>query len=322
MLEKIKIIKIIKKLKQASVDEGFLKSLRSRLEVRISANPVIKPAEERLFLTERSTLSGLFFKLKTMPIPLIIALIAILSGGGVTMASQASLPGETLYPVKILTEDIRSVIALNPEAKVKLEVKFAAERVAEVKEMLAEKGVEPRGLDIALSRFQKHIARAAEIIEVEKQKGKDVSKLAGETVDNFHIQKKAAKQAFEDAKQEFFTKKKQLHDQLLEAIKSGDTAGQEHIRAELADLEAAKDEAEAKKDVAIAVLEAEKDRLQDKLEETKQQEEEALDAAERADEELEEREEEQQELKEKIKEEQAEVEKEIREAIKNVKEED
>lgn len=242
--------------------------------------------------------------LAPLVILVVIAVIGV-SGAATVAVSQDSVPGDGLYPVKELTENIRLATALNPENKASLQVALAAERVEEIKVMVETKGIDAQGLEVAQARLESHAAKAAEIVEQEKQKGKDVSKLAGEIVDNFHLQRKAARAVFENAKQEFFTKKKQLHEQLLTAIKAGDTALEEKIRSELIQIEVAKDEAEAKKDAIIIVLEVEKDRLQDELEEKKRQEDEIRNVAEEADEERKEAEEKQRELEEKMREEEA-----------------
>ncbi|MCH8986903.1 hypothetical protein IIA94_01905 [Patescibacteria group bacterium] len=223
-------------------------------------------------------------------------------------------PESPFYFLDKLGEALRDFFTFNPEAKARLQIAFVGERIAEIKVILETKGVEAKGLAIAQARLEKHAKKAADIVEKEKGKGKDVSKLAGEIVDNFHLQRKAAKQVFEEAKEEFKTKKRQLHEELLIAIKSGNTEAQERIRAELVVIEAMKDEAEAKKDEAITTLESEKDRLQDELEEEKRLEDEARDAAEEAEDAKKEAEERQQELKEKIEEEQAKAEEKMKEA--------
>jgi len=171
-----------------------------------------------------------------------------------------------------LGEALQEFFTFNPEGKARLQITFAAERIAEIKIILETKGVEARGLDVAQARLKSHAAKAADIIEKEKGKGKDVSKLAGEIVDNFHLQRKAVKQAFEGVKDEFKAKKRQLHEELLTAIRAGDAEAQERIRSDLVQIETAKDEAEAKKDASIDALEAEKDRLHDELDEKGRQE--------------------------------------------------
>ncbi len=250
-----------------------------------------------------------------------VAILGVFLFSGVASAqtddalpSAGLTPESNFYFLDKLGEALREFFTFNPEAKARLNVAFAAERVAEIKVILETKGVEAKGLSVAQARLEANAAKAADLVEKEKARGKDVSKLAGEIVDNFHIQRKAAKQVFDDAKQEFFTKKRELHNQLLAAIEAGDTAAQERIRAELAVIEAAKDEAETKKDAAIAALESEKDRLQDELEEKKREEDQARDEAERADEERKRAEERQQELEEKIREEEAKRQEKLKEA--------
>ncbi len=242
-------------------------------------------------------------KIKIALISLLIAPVLVFAQAGSPAEglSKAGLtPESPFYFLDKIGEALQDFLTFNPEAKARLQVAYAAERVAEIKIILETKGVEAKGLDVAKARLEANAARAATIVEKEKGKGKDVSKLAGEIVDNFHLQRKAAKQAFDAAKDEFKTKKRELHNQLLAAIEAGDTVLQEQIRAELVQIETAKDEAEAKKDATIASLEAEKDRLQDELEEKKLQEDEARDAVERADDERKRVEERQLELEERM----------------------
>lgn len=247
-------------------------------------------------------------------ISILIALVFLFSLGTGVVAQEIGLPNPGLTPESPfyffdkLGEALHEFFTFNPEAKAHLQLAFAAERIAEIKLVLETKGVEAKGLEIAQARLEAHAAKAANIIEKEKERGKDVSKLAGEIVDNFHLQRKAVKKVFEDAKQEFFTQKEQLHQELLTAIEAGDIEAQERIRAELVQIEAVKDAADIKKDAAITALEAEKDRLQDELEEKKRQEDEARDAAEEAEEAKKEAEERQKDLEEKIQEGQAKAE--------------
>ena len=50
--------------------------------------------------------------------PIFLTIVLILSGAtGITLASQNALPGNVLYPVKIETESIRSVLSFSTEEK-------------------------------------------------------------------------------------------------------------------------------------------------------------------------------------------------------------
>lgn len=68
--------------------------------------------------------------------PLLISLIVILmlfgSVSGVAFAAQDSLPGQTLYPVKLLSEDVRLNLTGNPQDKMLLETSFVQRRFAEM----------------------------------------------------------------------------------------------------------------------------------------------------------------------------------------------
>lgn len=258
--------------------------------------------------------------IKIFVISLLIVPVLAFAQNGTPLPNAGLTPESPFYFLDRIGEAMRDFLTFNPEAKARLQVAYAGERIAEIKVILETKGVEAKGLAVAQARLEGHAEKAADIVKKEKEKGNDVSSLAGEIVDNFHIQRKAAKQAFDDAKQEFFLKKRELHSQLLAAIKAGDTAEQERIRAELVAIETAKDEAEAKKDAAIEALEEEKDRLQDELEEQKRLEDEARDAAEEAEDAKKEAEEKQQELEEKMREEEAKKQEKLREAEEREKE--
>jgi hypothetical protein len=79
-----------------------------------------------------------------MNIATLIVILSLLFGGsGVTaVAAQASLPGDFLYPVKILSEDVRLELATQPESQVKLALKFAASRFEEIQSLI-EAGLMP-----------------------------------------------------------------------------------------------------------------------------------------------------------------------------------
>lgn len=75
-------------------------------------------------------------------IPIILAVLAILGGGGAAVASQNSLPGDTLYPVKTLTENVRLLTDITPEAKATTRIEYLQKRITEIEKLLenAKKG--------------------------------------------------------------------------------------------------------------------------------------------------------------------------------------
>ena len=68
---------------------------------------------------------------------------------------EPSLPDAGITPISSfyfferIFETIQEFLTLNPEAKARLNVAFAAERVAEIQVMLQAEGVEAEGLDVA-----------------------------------------------------------------------------------------------------------------------------------------------------------------------------
>ncbi|MEI6581191.1 MAG: DUF5667 domain-containing protein [bacterium] len=67
-------------------------------------------------------------------------LVIVLSSGGVAFASQESLPGNILYPIKVsIIEPINSALKFSTESKAKYESKLATERLIEA-ETLAYQG--------------------------------------------------------------------------------------------------------------------------------------------------------------------------------------
>jgi len=70
----------------------------------------------------------------------LIPLIIVFSSGGVAFASQDSLPGDFLYPVKTkIIEPVQSVLSFSPEAKTIHESKLVSKRLIEA-EILAREG--------------------------------------------------------------------------------------------------------------------------------------------------------------------------------------
>jgi len=171
MFKKYKTIKELKKLKKKPVNTEFLASFRNDLKDYMSYHPARQ--EMRVPKAKPSfVISNLRYAL-----PLIVGVI-FLGAGGAAFASQGSLPGETLYPVKILTEDIRTSIAASPESKAELHITFASRRIQEVKEIINEKGVDEGTIEVAYSRLQKDLDEVTAIVEAQTEKGIEVDALA------------------------------------------------------------------------------------------------------------------------------------------------
>ncbi len=163
-----------------------------RIAVSIQEPPDIKPSHAfkvraRVHLMEhiharRAVIKWPWFRYtgQVKPIPykrrfnmvsIIVAVVLAISalGGGTAYASQGSLPGDILYPVKLSTEQVRQVLATNDTAKAELYLTFANSRVEEVT-ALVERG-RPEKADIAVNGYDKAIAMAIEKMEKASDKG-------------------------------------------------------------------------------------------------------------------------------------------------------
>jgi hypothetical protein len=83
----------------------------------------------------------------------ILAVVLAVSalGAGTAYASQSSLPGDTLYPVKLATEQAGMILVQDDVARAERALSFANKRATEM-EALAEKG-RPQDLDLAVEKY-------------------------------------------------------------------------------------------------------------------------------------------------------------------------
>jgi len=82
---------------------------------------------------------------------LVIVLTLSAIGGGTAYAAQDSLPGDALYPVKLVTEQMRMMLPGDDVVKAERALSFAERRMGEI-EALAEKG-RPQDLNLAVEQY-------------------------------------------------------------------------------------------------------------------------------------------------------------------------
>jgi len=210
-------------------------------------------------------------------------LVSSLFVGGTAFAQspQAALPSAGLTPessfyfLDRLGENLRQFFTFNPEAKAKLQIEFAGERIAEIKVIVEKKGVNAKGLAIAESLLQANVAYAAEIVSEEKVSGKDVSALAKTLNDEFDARDKLLEQTFKDAKAQLKVQRKEIKTKLLaEARRVGDTAQIAVLEAQLNDIDGQIDALGKKKDQLEDSLQNEQEKIEDEMSEDDQKEEE------------------------------------------------
>ena len=191
----------------------------------------------------------------------LVTLFATVTGTAFAQNTQVTLPSAGLTPASPfyfldrLGENLRQFFTFNPEAKAKLQIEFAGERIAEIKIMVEKKGVNAKGLAIAESLLKANVAYAAEIVNEEKTSGKDVSALAKTLNDEFDLRDKILEETFKAAKDQLKAQRKEIKTNLLtEARRIGNTTQIAILEAQLKDI-----------DGQIDTLEQKKDQLEDSL---------------------------------------------------------
>ena len=192
-----------------------------------------------------------------------------------TLPSAGLTPESSFYFLDRLGENLRQFFTFNPEAKAKLQIEFAGERIAEIKVIVEEKGVNAKGLAIAQSLLQANVAYAAEIVSEEKISGKDVSALAKTLNDEFDARDKLLEQTFKGAKAQLKVQRKEIKTNLLaEARRVGDTAQIAVLETRLKDIDGQIDALGQKKDQLEDSLQNEQKNIEKEMDESDQEKEE------------------------------------------------
>ena len=149
-----KLEKELKSLKNLPVDHNFLASNKEQLLKTIYNDPLVKVKKE-ISKTKHASFGMQIFSLKAVPAFLII--IALLLSTGTAYASQDSLPNDTLYPVKLLTERVEQVFTFDKVKKAEVAFKHAQKRIDELKRTKPELLKDPKILNRALENYEDKI---------------------------------------------------------------------------------------------------------------------------------------------------------------------
>ena len=221
---------------------------------------------KKLFISGITTLAVLF---------VFAGDIAFAQNQQVQLPSAGLTPESSLYFLDRLGENLRQFFTFNSEAKAKLQIEFAGERIAEIKVMIEKKGVNTKGLTIAESLLKANVAYAAEIVSDEKTSGKDVAALAKTLNDEFDARDKLLEQTFKDAKAQLKAQRKEIKTNLLaEARRAGDIAQIAVLETQLNDIDGQIDVLGQKKDQLENSLQNEQKSIEKEMSEADQKKEE------------------------------------------------
>ncbi|MEK7094083.1 MAG: DUF5667 domain-containing protein [Patescibacteria group bacterium] len=132
-----------------------------------------------------------------LKMPVMAALmIMILLGGGTSLAAERALPGDVLYPIKVvINEPVVSALSLSVEAKIDWEAELAGRRLKEAVE-LADAGKLNAEVEEKLSEeFTKHETKVRERIANLEEKGDE--KVAASLAARFEGSLKAHEEALQ-----------------------------------------------------------------------------------------------------------------------------
>jgi hypothetical protein len=99
---------------------------------------------------------------------LIVVFFLVFSGGaGLVLGGEDSLPGETLYPIKVISESISLALTLQPTKQAQLHLQFAQEHLVACAIVASQGRYEDA--QIALRNYERHMARAGRLVPVVSQ---------------------------------------------------------------------------------------------------------------------------------------------------------
>lgn len=87
-------------------------------------------------------------------------ILVITLGAGITRAAENALPGDTLFPVKVVKEAAFVALALDAEEKIVREAALARKRLDEVSQLAAENRLTEEAATVAKDNLVSHIANA------------------------------------------------------------------------------------------------------------------------------------------------------------------
>ena len=190
----------------------------------------------------------------------------VLAQGQGTLPKPGLTPASPFYFLDKLSESIQDFFAFRPESKAKLQVKFAIERLAEIKDLLEKEGIGAKGLVVARERLQTNMNRAADILDKEKSAGQDVSGLAKELTDELEADNGVLTSIFKEQKQALKIKFEELKDKIRQARQVGDVAKIDLLSQELTSLKAQREMLRGEEDDHDKVFGQEGDKLERSLE--------------------------------------------------------
>lgn len=151
---------IIKQLKRGAKHTRLSVEEKATMKSALLQHVAAHPASESLFqgMGIPSPFSVRNFRNKKSLSLFVIG--GLLMGGSVSFAAENTVPGDTLYPVKVhFNEPVRGAIARTPKAKAEWEVRLVERRLEEVEKLEAKDDVRQDTREAARTNLEKYTER-------------------------------------------------------------------------------------------------------------------------------------------------------------------
>lgn len=135
MNPEIKTTEYVAKLKEIKLSDSARTRIQNNLHEYAAFHSVREDEAGRSIDVVPTGTSLFSFKFAYMPL---VILLAVMIGGGTTLAAQGSVPGDFLYPIKTaVNENIREALAVSVDSEAKLQANLLEERLEEARELQA-----------------------------------------------------------------------------------------------------------------------------------------------------------------------------------------
>ena len=137
-MRKINIKNYIQKVGTGvSLSSAEREKMREVLSEYIAIKPAVRDTADVRHRQEKGNFLSSLFTITKKPMPIAL-ILALLFSGSVSYAAEGTLPGDTLYPVKIhVNENLQTALALSTEAKAALHGRLAERRLEEATNLAA-----------------------------------------------------------------------------------------------------------------------------------------------------------------------------------------
>jgi len=175
----------IKKLEKIEPSEAWIDSTRSFIldyaRIREQSEKKSLVFAPRFNLTEKLNHVSAVFRRKFVLQAASMAVILLISGNFVAAKASESLPGDNLYPVKLLTEKAELALTFNEDKRIDLKFKLAERRLDEFSRLvesgrISPKGSNPDAVNIAMDGFQNQLSSAVSEMDNAAKSGANNSK--------------------------------------------------------------------------------------------------------------------------------------------------